>query len=479
MSNELLINVTGGEVRAALVEDDTLVDLIIAREERESLIGNIYMGHIAKLVSGINAAFVDIGTGRSGFLPLAVAGEAGEEGDAVDHLDEGEMVCVQVIRDAIGRKGPQLSRQLSLPGRHLVYTPERDRIAVSRLIEDEDERERLIRLVEGLAAPGEGFILRTAAEGADEAALMADAEQLRTLWDGVAASRAGAHGAGLLHADLGPVPRILRDYAGGGELDAIRIDSQTALAEARTFCERFIPEAVRRLAEHHGPAPLFDMFDIEAAIERALGSHLGLPSGAGIVIEATEALTAIDVNSGGFTGGSGPEENALRTNLEAAAEIARQIRLRNIGGLIVIDFIQMEEEENWERVLDTLDAGLARDRLPNRIVGHTPSGLVEVTRRRRRESLAQTLTAPCDGCTGTGRIKTAETVGFEVLRALRREAGRQTGGALVVTAGGGIIDHLETAGKGGLAAVADALGRRVTLRAEPGYGREHFDIMVE
>jgi len=443
MSNELLFNVTGGEVRAALVEDDTLVDLIIAREERESLIGNIYMGHIAKLVSGIHAAFVDIGTGRSGFLPLAVAGEVEDEGGAVDHLNEGEMVCVQVIRDAIGRKELKLSRRLSLPGRHLVYTPECDRIAVSRLIEDEDERERLIRLVEDLAAPGEGFILRTAAEGVDEAALVADVEQLRALWDEVAASRAGAHAAGLLHADLGPVPRILRDYAGGGELDAICIDSQAALAEARSFCERFIPEAVRRLAEHQGPTPLFDMFDIEAAIERALGSHLRLPSGAGIVIEATEALTAIDVNSGGFTGGFGPEENALRTNLEAAAEIARQIRLRNIGGLIVIDFIQMEEE------------------------------------RRRRESLAQILTATCDGCAGTGRIKTAETMGFEVLRALRREAGRQTGGALVVTAGGGIIDHLEAAGKGGLAAVADLLGRRVTLRAEPGYGRENFDIMVE
>jgi len=477
MTDELLINVIDGEIRAALVEDDILVDLIVAREERKSLIGNIYMGRVSRVMSGMDAAFVDIGTDRAGFLPLAGVGADGVA--ALDHVDEGEAVCVQVIRDAIGRKGPQLSRQLSLAGRHLVYTPERDRIAVSRLIEDEDERERLIELMEGVAAPGEGFILRTAAEGVGEDDLAADAEHLRALWDGVAANRATADVPGLVHADLGPVQRVLRDYAGGGELDAIRIDSPLALAEARTFCERFIPDAVPALAAHDGEAPLFELFDIEAGIERALFSHVGLLSGAGIVIESTEALTAVDVNSASFTGGFGPEENALRTNLDAAPEIARQIRLRNIGGLIVIDFIHMESEENWDHVLDVLDDGLARDRMPNRIVGRTPAGLVEVTRRRRRESLIQTLTAPCAGCDGAGRIKTPETIGFEVLRALRREAGRSAGGGLVVTAAGDIVEHLETAAKAGLAATAAALGRPVTLRAEPGYGRENFDIVVE
>jgi ribonuclease G len=360
-----------------------------------------------------------------------------------------------------------------------VYTPERDRIAVSRLIEDEDERERLTGLMEGLAEPGEGFILRTAAEGVGEDDLAADAEHLRVLWDGVAETREAADVPGLVHADLGPVQRILRDYAGGGALDAIRIDSPAALAEARTFCERFIPEAVPNIVAHDGEAPLFELFGIEADIETALVSHVGLLSGAGIVIESTEALTAIDVNSGSFTGGSRPEENALRSNLDAAPEIARQIRLRNIGGLIVIDFIHMEEEENWDHVLDVLDDGLARDRMPNRIVGRTPAGLVEVTRRRRRESLAQTLTAPCGGCEGAGRVKTLETLGFEVLRALRREAAHHAGGALVVTAAGDMVEHLETAGKDGLSAISAALGRQITLRAEPGYGRENFDIVVE
>lgn len=474
MAGELLINVTGDEFRTAVVEDGELVDLIIEREGRSSLVGNIYLGRVARLMPGMEAAFVDLGTDRAGFLPLT----SRDEGTPNFDPTEGEAVCVQVVRDPIGRKGAQLSRNLSLAGRHVVLTPERERVAVSRLIEDEDERQRLTALAGALAGPGEGFILRTAAEGVGEADLAADAEQLRALWADIEPTRDQATAPVLLHNDLGPLERILRDHGAAGPL-AIRIDDTAAFVKAGEFCQRTMPEAASALVQHDGPAPLFEMYDVEAVVERALERRVALVSGAGIVIETTEALTAIDVNSGSFTGGSGPEDNALLTNLDSAAEIARQIRLRNIGGLIVIDFIHMEQDESWEKVLEALGQGLARDRTPVRLIGLTEAGLVEVTRRRRRESLIQTLTASCPQCAGDGFVKTVDTAGFEVLRALRREAAHGGGGMLVVTAGEELISHLETDADDAITGLEQASGRAVEFRVEPGYEHDRFDILID
>ncbi len=474
MIAELLINVTGDEFRTAVVEDGDPVDLIVEREGRSSMAGNIYLGRVARLMPGMQAAFVDLGTDRDGFLPLSRP----DDGQSAVDPTEGETVCVQVVRDPIGRKGAQLSRNLSLAGRHLVFTPERERIAVSRLIKDEDERARLTDLASSLARPGEGFILRTAAEGVGEADLAADAEHLRALWSEIEPARDQAEAPSLLHSDLGPLQRILRDFGAAGR-DAIRIDDARALEAAREYCERYMPDAASALVLHDGPAPLFEMHDVEAVVEGAMDRRVALASGAGIVIESTEALTAVDVNSGSFTGGSGPEDNALLTNLDAEPEIARQLRLRNIGGMIVIDFIHMEQDESWDKVLDALSSGLARDRMPVRLIGLTGAGLVEITRRRRRQSLVQTLTAPCTRCGGDGFIKTLETVGFDVLRALRQEAAHGAPGGLVVSAGEGLISHLEDGAEDAIGELEQASGRTVEFRVETGYDRDGFDILID
>ena len=484
MGGELLINVMPGEIRAAVIDGDALIELYVERRGRESLVGNIYLGRVERVLPSMDAAFVDLGIGRAGFIGLDAARDGGQaiaaiDGDRIgDYLSEGQAIAVQVVKDAIGRKGVQLAGRLTLPGRYLVYTPLQQRITVSRQIADEHEQERLLALMAEIAGPGEGFILRTAASGADADELARDAEFLRAEWVEVEAARDHAAAPAIIRAELGPLQRIFRDNVHDG-MAAIRIDSPAGLADARAFCTRYVPRVADRLALHDGPEPLFDAYDVESEIDRASSPRLGLPSGAGIVIESTEALTAIDVNSGGFTDASGPEETALHTNLEAAAEIARQVRLRNIGGLIVIDFIHMEDDDGWDRVLALLETDLARDRTPSRLIGLTGAGLVEVTRRRRRESLAQTLSETCVACAGTGRVSSAETTAHGVMRALQREARMAPPGTLTVFAGGEIVDALEDSVSAPLAELIESLGRKVVLRREPDYGWDSFDIVVE
>lgn len=476
MSEELLINVADGELRAAIVDDGVLGELVIERAGSESQVGRIYLGRVRRLMPGMEAAFVDIGTERAGFLPLRAP--RGVDADSPPQVPtEGEAVCVQVTRDVVGRKGAQLSRRLSLAGRLVVYLPGQGGVTVSRMIGDEAERDRLIEIMAAIAGPDERFILRTAADGAEAGELEADAEYLRALWRDLDAARADAEPPALLHGELVPLERILRDHAHDG-MTAVRIDDAGAFAAAGEFCRRFMPGMAPRLMLHVGPAPLFDLYDIDAAIEAALGSRVWLPSGGGIVIEATEAFTAVDVNSGAAAGPAGAEAAALGVNLEAARELARQLRRRNIGGLVVVDFIDMEQDESWQQLLDTLAEATARDRTPIRVLGRTPAGLIEITRRRRRASLAQSLTEPCPDCDGSGWIKTVATVTAEVQRALRREAGQRPGEALVVCADPDIIDALEDDGER-LDALELAIGRRIELNAEPDRDRDGFDIVVE
>lgn len=482
-NDELLINVMPGETRAAVMSGGALVELFVERRGRESLVGNVYLGRVERVLKGVDAAFVDLGIGRAGFLGLDAARDVGDglppaDGDRIgDYLTEGQAVTVQVVKDAIGRKGVQLARRITLPGRYLVYTPSQHRISVSRQIADEDEQQRLSGLMAGLAEPGEGFILRTAAAGADAAELARDAEVLRDTWIDVEAARDQAAAPAMLRAELDPLLRIVRDSVQDG-MSAVRIDSPGGFAAAKSFCERFMPRMAGRIVPYDGAEPLFEAYDVEGEIERALAPRLGLPSGGGIVIESTEALTAIDVNSGSFVAASGPEETALHTNREAAAEIARQIRLRNIGGLIVIDFIHMEEEADWAEVLGALEADLARDRTPSRVIGLTAAGLVEITRRRRRESLVQTMAATCVPCAGAGWVRSAETVAYDLMRALRREARAAAPGALSVHASAEVVDVLEDEARGAFDELVGSLGRAVALNRAPGYDRERFDIAV-
>lgn len=468
MKRELLIETTAGEARIAILEDDRVVDLVVEREAGASLVGNIYLGRVQRVVTGIGAAFVDIGIPKAGFLPL----RGGQT------VTEGEAVLVQVARDAFGEKGAQLSLSLTMPGRLLVYGPTTGRLSVSRQIEDEEERNRLLGIVEDIAVDEEGFIVRTVAEGASASRIAEEAENLRDAWEAVMAARSGESAPAILYQDLDLLLKAMRDHA-QDDVSVIWFDDARSLGDARAFCERFVPGLVDRLRQHDGLSSLFDDRGVEDAIDGALLDRVSLPSGGGIVIEGTEALTAIDVNSGRFVDGADPQDSALRTNLEAATEIARQIRLRNVGGVIVADFIDLEDEEAWPEILARLEEGFATDRVHCRVIGRTEAGLVELIRRRRRRPLAEILLTDCDQCEGTGRIRNAETTAFDVLRALRREALHGLEGPLTVCVEASvevILDAMETEdGESPL----DLIGRTVILRAEPDFAVDEFDIFVE
>ena len=481
MAESLLINVMPGEIRAASVKDGRVVELFIERRGRESLVGNVYLGRVERVLDGMDAAFVDIGLGRSGFLGLdgARTGGGGEAVDRIcDHLVEGEAVEVQIAKDAAGRKGVQLSRRISLAGRHLVYTPERDRIAVSRQIADEEERARLEALAGDAAKPGDGFIVRTAAEGAGAGEIAADAAYLRRLRSEIDARRAGASPPALLHEEPPPLLRLFRDRV-SEKMEAVVIDTPGGFAASRDYCRRHLPALEGRLRLQTGPEHVFDAAEVDAEIERALDPRVVLPSGGELVIEATEALTAIDVNSGRFTGGERLEDTAHRTNLEAAEEVPRQLRLRNIGGLILIDFIHMRDEANWRRVLDTLGRALAGDRSNVRLIGRTGAGLVEITRRRQRESLQRMLTEPCANCGGGGREIASHSAALGIMRAIKREAQKARPGAILVTAASEVVDMLENEAAPAMSELATSLGRRIALQRAPSYGRETFDIAAD
>ena len=475
MSQELFINVTAAEIRAALMEDTVLIDLIVERRASASLVGNIYLGRVERVMSGMEAAFVDIGLSRSGFLGLD--GGRRRNGETNDPVDEGEAVVVQITKDAIAGKGVQLSRRLTLPGRYLVYAPLQDRVMVSRQIDDEGERHRLTELMAALADDGEGFIVRTAAVGASAKELEADRDQLRDTWAGIEDAQATMKAPSCLHADIDPVLRVLRDYA-LDDIDAVRVDDHGAAASARKFCEKVMPGMAERVKPHSGPQQMFEQYGIEEEIERACSRRVDMISGGSLVIETTEALTSIDVNSGRFDGGADLEQMAYRTNCEAAEEAARQIRLRNISGLIVVDFIQMEDDENWDEILGLMESVTGKDRNPTRILGVTEAGLVEVTRRRRREPLLHTMTEICAACGGLGRIKSVDAVSIEILRALQRESSVAPPGEIVLYAAEDVVDSLEN-GFGVLVdGIEDDNGRTIILRADGEYGRENYDIVV-
>jgi len=437
---ELLVESEGGEVRIAAVEDGQVVDLIVERKTSGTIVGDVFLGRVQRVVTGIGAAFVDIGAERAGFLPLSDVDRNPSIG--ADPPNEGELVCVQVKRDAFAQKGPQLSRAISLPGRLLVYSPYGVRISVSRQIEEEAERTRLIDLMEGMAFEDEGFVVRTVAEGADAEALLAEAERLRAIWDDIALKSESSDAPSALYRDIDALGRVVRDHA-QDDVEAIRFDSGAALKEAQAFCRNFWPDLEDRLKLYGSDDGLFEAYGVDEAIEIALQRRVSLPSGGGIVVESTEALSAIDVNSGRFVEGAGPEQNALRTNLEAADAIVRQVKLRNLGGLILLDFIHMDEDANWDRVTDRLVEGFQHDRISCRVLGRTEAGLVELVRRRRRPPLADTMLATCAVCDGEGRVKNAETVAFEALRALHRSARNGPEGALAIHAHPSVLKRLE------------------------------------
>jgi len=510
MKKEILINAGAGEIRVAIVEDGRLQELFLQRligsdegcvrraraggRGGHSLIGSVIAGRVQRVLPAMQAAFVDIGLDRAGFLgarearcladpPGAGWNTVGEDrapkiGDCVR---EGEEVLVQVIKDPIGEKGARLSANVTIAGRLLVAVPNQPGVAISRRIEDEEERSRLGKFGEQLIAPGDGspfpgagYILRSAAAGASFADLREDAERLAESWREVLARRQDARVPATLYHDLDPIERTMRD-----EVDAatarVLIDDVHAIEEARAYCRRTMPEAESRLELFEGPETLFDAYGLEEEIAQLLVPRIPLSSGGWITIEGTEALTAVDVNSGSYTAATGLEETSLKVNLEAAEEIGRQLRLRGIGGLIVVDFIHLAEAENIQKVLDQLASSLARDRTPTQISAMSEFGLVEITRKRIRDPLFKLMTECCRPCHASGRTLTRESVAMDILRSVERTAAAAPGKAIVVRAAPEVVDWIVRHDE-----VRTALARRgagrVAFEARAEFAREGFDV---
>ena len=441
MKKELLVNATPPETRVALIEEGRVVEVFHERRERRGLVGNVYLGRVHRVLPGMHAAFVSIGLERDAFLyvedvlphPVDLDAEGnGEETSSgrdpepperarIDDLvKEGQQIIVQIIKDPLSGKGPRVTANLSLPGRTLVYLPGIHEIGISRRITDEAERERLRGILEGLAGNG-GLIARTAAQGCAASELEADRRYLEELSARIARKAERAAAPVLLYRELDLPLRIVRDLA-TSEIDAIRVDDPGTLERLKEFLSSVAPGVLPRLELYDRSEPIFELFGVEAEIENALGSQVSLSSGGSVVIHQTEALVAIDVNTGKFVGKDALEETVFATNLEAIPEIARQVRLRDLGGLLVVDFIDMEDPAHRREVFETFEAELARDRARTRILQISEFGLIEVTRQRTRGNLEGTLTRSCPDCGGTGRVKTDLTLALDLRRELLRSA---------------------------------------------------------
>lgn len=496
MSNELLINVTPSESRVALVENGLLQELHLERMRDISYVGNIYMGRVERVLPGMQAAFVDIGLDRTAFLH---AGEIARsrpelEADSVDEngepqippigemIREGQCLAVQVVKDPMGTKGARLTPQLSLPSRYLVYLPGASSIGVSLRIDNESERARLRELVgEILEDPGQagnGLILRTNAEGVGTTELKRDLDYLRRLWSGVEKKlENGCDSGTCIYEDLSLPLRALRDLMHAG-IERVRIDNAEAYAQAREFADTFIGEWSERLESFPGPGPLFDLYGVEDEISRALRRNVPLKSGGHLTIDQTEAMTTIDVNTGGYVGTRNFADTIYKTNMEAAQALARQLRLRNLGGIVIIDFIDMTDEEHKRQVMRMLNQSLARDPARTTVSEISALGLVEMTRKRTTESLEHRLCDPCTQCNGRGWQKSPETVCSEIFREILRAVRQFETGRLMVLAAPPVVDKMLDEYTGPLAELTEQLGTNIRFQAEDQYVQEQFDVVL-
>jgi ribonuclease G len=475
---EILINITPQETRVAITAAGVVQELLIERAASRGLVGNIYVGRLARVLPGMQSAFVEIGLERAAFLHVADIWDRRDR-PIEKILSEGEPILVQVVKDPIGSKGARLSTQVSIAGRLLVYLPHDPHIGISQRIEDEGGRAALRERLKELVPPDEkgGFILRTLAEAATEEELRADLAYLRELWKAVGERSLGAEPPKLLYQDLSLAQRVLRDMVTAATARVL-VDSRENFQKLAAFAERYMPQVRARLEHYTGERPLFDLHNIEPEIERALSRRVELKSGGYLIIDQTEAMTTIDVNTGGFVGSRNFDDTVFKTNLEAAQAIARQLRLRNLGGIIIIDFIDMESAEHRNAVLDELRRALARDRTRITLNGFTALGLVEMTRKRTRESLAHVLCQPCPTCAGRGEVRTAHTVCYDIMREIVREARAFKARELRVIAAQPVIDLLLEEESASLAMLQDFIGRPVSVQVETSYTQEQFDIVL-
>ena len=519
MSAELLVNVTPRETRVALIESGALQEIFIERAHRRGLVGNIYKGRVCRVLPGMQAAFVDIGLDRAAFLHASDIADAdarqvhdapapGTNATApasmlrngasiTDLVRDGQEVLVQVIKDPLGTKGARLTTHVSIPSCYVVYMPGGGTIGVSQRIEDEDERKRLREMVRESARradgngsertpdndsgedwnPEDGYIVRTAAEGCSDAVVAADMAFLRRLWTSVNARAAAVNGPGIVHEDLSLVIRTLRELS-ATTIERVRIDSHETHERVLDFTGRFLPEMSPRIELYTGEGPILELYAVEDEIQKSLHRKVQLKSGGHIVIDQTEAMTTVDVNTGGFVGHRNFEETIFKTNLEAAQTIARQLRLRNLGGIIIIDFIDMGNEAHKRQVLRALEKALARDHTRTHISNVSPLGLVEMTRKRTRESLEHVLCDPCPTCSGRGSIKSADTVCYEIFREILREARQFDTERLLVIASQEVIDQLVDEESAAFAELEAFIGKPITLQVENQYSREQYDVVL-
>ena len=487
MSEDILINVTPQETRVAITGSGVVQELLIERAASRGLVGNIYVGRVARVLPGMQSAFVDIGLERAAFLHVADILEhrkASEETPAPIErlLSEGQALLVQVVKDPIGTKGARLSTQVSIAGRLLVYLPHDPHIGISQRIEDESGRQQLRDRLKGLLPAEEkgGFIVRTLAEAASDEELRADIEYLRHLWAVIRERSGGKAGSAppmRLYQDLSLAQRVLRDMV-SADTGRVVIDSRENYQKLAAFAQTYMPNVHGRLEHYTGERPIFDLYNVEPEIEKALSRRVDLKSGGTLVIDQTEALTTIDVNTGGFVGNRNFADTVFKNNLEAAQAIARQLRLRNLGGIIIVDFIDMESSEHRAAVLDEFKRALARDRTRVTVNGFTTLGLVEMTRKRTRESLAHVLCEPCPTCEGRGEVKTVHTVCYEILREILRESRAFKAKEFRVLASRPVIDLFLEEESASVAMLSDFIGKPVSLQVESGYSQEQFDIVL-
>jgi len=486
MSEDLLVNITPQETRVALILQGAVQELHIERTASRGRAGNVYLGKVVRVLPGMQSAFIDIGLERAAFLHVAdIWNSRPHDGTTAVPLPiekllfDGQSIVVQVVKDPIGTKGARLSTQISIAGRMLVYLPQDPHIGISQRIGNETERELLRDKVHKLMPAEEkgGYIIRTMAEDASEDDLATDIAYLRTTWMHIVQQSKTLPPPSMLYQDLSLAQRVLRDFV-GDETATIQVDSRENYVKLNAFATTYTPSVLPRLVHYTGERPLFDLYGVEEEIERALGRRVDLKSGGYLIIEQTEAMTTIDVNTGSYVNGRNFDDTIFKTNLEAAHAIVRQLRLRNLGGMIILDFIDMENVEHQQAVLVELNKALSRDRTKITVSGFSALGLVEMTRKRTRESLAHILCEPCPACSGKGQVKTPRTVAYEILRELLREAKQFNPREFRILASQLVIDLFLEEESQHLAMLGDFIGKPISLQVETIYHQEQYDIIL-
>ncbi len=497
MREEILINVTSQETRVSVVENGVLQEVHLERTANKGIVGNIYKGIVSRVMPGMQAAFVEIGQEKAAFLHAADIFSskridqtgvdfpelAEQPQESINHIDitsllrVGQTIMVQVIKDPLGTKGARLTTHITIPSRFLVLMPEQQHIGISQRIDDQDERERLKRVFATDNELGDGYIIRTAAEKVDEAELIRDSEFLRKLWMGIKQQVKAVKAPGLVHQDLALELRIMRDIF-ADDIERVRIDNEKSYQRISDFVKKFSPELMGRIELYRGERPIFDLYNIEEEIKKALERKVLLKSGGHLIIDQTEAMTTIDVNTGAFVGHKNLEETIFRTNLEAASALARQLRLRNLGGIIIVDFIDMQEPEHKRQVLRTLEKTLDRDLVKTQVTEVSALGLVEMTRKRSRESLEHLMCEPCQQCNGCGFVKTPVTVCYEIFREISRASRAYDVQKFLILASQSVIETLLDEEANNLAELEENVAKPIRLQAESLYSPEQFDVVL-